>query len=82
MMKLKINNTYRELKERWKAELNLFWKRILNFSLVLGAAALGVVTADQIWNLQALGVEPMIFTVCGYILTACGAFGLAAKLTK
>ncbi len=71
-----------EVKERWKAELNVFWAGVLKFSLTLGGAALGIVTANQIWNLQALGVAPIVFTVCGYILTACGALGLAAKLTK
>jgi hypothetical protein len=71
-----------ELKERWKAELNAFWKKVLNVSLTVGGAALGIVTANQIWNLQSLGVAPIIFTVCGYILTFCGALGLAAKLTK
>lgn len=81
-MKLKMNNMYKELKARWSADLNIFWKKILNFSLILGGVALGIVTADQIWSLQALGVAPIIFTVCGYILTACGALGLAAKLTK
>ena len=71
-----------KLKERWKAELNVFWAQVLKISLTLGGAALGIVTANQIWNLQALGVAPIVFTVCGYILTACGALGLAAKLTK
>lgn len=47
-MKLKMNNMYKELKARWSADLNIFWKKILNFSLILGGIALGIVTADQI----------------------------------
>ena len=71
-----------QFKIRWKSELNKFWKKILKFSLILGGSAGGMLTIDGIWNVQILGVPAIIFTVCGYVLTACGALGLAAKLTK
>lgn len=71
-----------EIKERWSAEINEFWKKILNLAVTLGTASIGVISADALWNLQSYGVNPIIFTIAGYILTACGALGLAAKLTK
>lgn len=71
-----------EIKERWSAEINEFWKKILNITVTLGTASIGIISADALWNLQSYGVNPMIFTIAGYILTACGALGLAAKLTK
>ena len=71
-----------QIKIRWKSELNKFWKKILKFSLILGGSAGGMLTIDGIWNVQSFGVPSIIFTVCGYVLTACGAIGLAAKLTK
>jgi hypothetical protein len=73
---------YNEFADRWSAELNKFWKKVLNISLTLGGASLGAITANNAWNLVALGVNPMIFTICGYVLTFCGAAGLMAKLTK
>ena len=71
-----------ELKGRWSAKLNAFWQRVLTFAITIGGAAGGVLTIDGIWGLQQYGVPAIIFTICGYILTACGALGLAAKLTK
>lgn len=71
-----------EIKERWSAEINEFWQKILNLAVALGTASIGIISADALWNLQSYGVHPMIFTIAGYILTACGALGLAAKLTK
>jgi hypothetical protein len=72
----------KQIKDRWSSEINEFWQKILNFSLILGGSAGGVLTIDGIWNVQSFGVPSIIFTICGYILTACGAMGLAAKLTK
>ena len=71
-----------QIKIRWKSELNKFWKKVLKFSLILGGSAGGMLTIDGIWNVQSFGVPAIIFTVCGYVLTACGAMGLAAKLTR
>ena len=71
-----------QFKIRWKSELNKFWKQVLKFSLILGGSAGGMLTIDGIWNVQSFGVPTIIFTICGYVLTACGALGLAAKLTK
>jgi hypothetical protein len=71
-----------QLKVRWGSELNKFWKKVLKFSLILGGSAGGILTIDGIWNVQSFGVPAIIFTICGYVLTACGAMGLAAKLTK
>ena len=73
---------WKEIKLRWSSEINKFWTKILNLSLTLGIASGGMITVNGMFNLSNIGVSPIIFTVCGYILTACGAMGLAAKLTK
>ena len=72
----------KQVRIRWKSQMNKFWKKVLKFSLILGGSAGGILTIDGIWNVQSFGVPAIIFTVCGYVLTACGAMGLAAKLTK
>ena len=72
----------KQVRIRWKSQMNKFWKKVLKFSLILGGSAGGMLTIDGIWNVQSFGVPAIIFTICGYILTACGAMGLAAKLTK
>ena len=72
----------KQVRIRWKSQMNKFWKKVLKFSLILGGSAGGMLTIDGIWNVQSFGVPAIIFTVCGYVLTACGAMGLAAKLTK
>ena len=77
-----MSETIKEISSRWNAKLNKFWKKVLKFSFILGGSAGGMLTIDGIWNVQSFGVPAIIFTVCGYVLTACGAMGLAAKLTK
>lgn len=54
----------------------------MKFSITIGTSALAVIGADQMFSLQTYGVPAIIFTICGYIITACFAFGLAAKITK
>ena len=77
-----MSEAIKEIGSRWNAKLNKFWKKVLKFSLILGGSAGGMLTIDGIWNVQSFGVPAIIFTICGYVLTACGALGLAAKLTK
>lgn len=71
-----------ELLERWNSESPEFWKKILKYSITLGTSAVSVLIAEKTFGLQDYGVPPIIFTICGYIVTACTAFGLAAKITK
>lgn len=84
----KLLENYKIFKDRWNSEINEFWNRILQLSLKLGGFCIGILGMDygikQLFqiSLQDLGVPAIIFTVCGYVLTACGAMGLAAKLTK
>lgn len=73
---------YNELKLRWSSDINKFWTKILHTVVTLGIASGGIITVNGMFDLTNIGVSPIIFTVCGYILTACGAMGLAAKLTK
>ena len=70
-----------QLKIRWKLELNKFWKKVLKVSLIIGSSAAGILLANTTFGLEQY-VAPIIFTISGYILTACGTMGLAAKLTK
>lgn len=70
-----------QIKIRWKSELNKFWKKVLKVSLTIGGAAAGILLANTTFGLEQY-VAPIIFTISGYVLTACGAMGLAAKLTK
>jgi len=70
-----------QLKIRWKLELNKFWKKVLKVSLIIGSSAAGVLLANSTFGLEQY-VAPIIFQISGYVLTACGAMGLAAKLTK
>jgi len=76
-----MSKTYKELKTRWNAKLNKFWKGILRASITIGGSAAGILVVNSTFGLEQY-VHPIIFTVCGYILTACGAMGLAAKLTR
>ena len=71
----------KQVKIRWKSQMNKFWKKILNVSLTLGGSAAGVLLANTTFGLEQY-VAPIIFTISSYILVACGAMGLAAKLTK
>ena len=76
-----MSETIKEIKNRWNAKLNKFWKRILRVSLALGSAAAGILLANTTFGLDQY-VSPIIFQISGYVLTACGAMGLAAKLTR
>lgn len=70
-----------QIKIRWKSELNKFWKKVLKYSLIIGSSAAGILLMNSTFGLTEF-VHPIVFTISGYILTACGAMGLAAKLTK
>lgn len=76
-----MSKTFKEIKSRWNAEINAFWKKILKAALMLGSASAGILLANTTFGLEQY-VAPIIFTISGYVLTACGAMGLAAKLTK
>ena len=70
-----------QVKIRWKSQMNKFWKKILKISLIIGSSAAGILLANTTFGLEQY-VAPIIFQISGYVLTACGAMGLAAKLTK
>ncbi len=76
-----MSKTFKEIKSRWNAQMNAFWKKVLKVSLTIGSAAAGIMLANTTFGLEQY-VAPIIFTISGYVLTACGAMGLAAKLTK
>lgn len=71
-----------EVKERWSAETPEFWKKVMNFAITIGTSAVAVLGADKLFELQSYGVPQLIFTIAGYIIVACAALGLSAKITK
>jgi len=71
-----------EIKDRWKAESPEFWQIVLNFAITLGTSAVAVIGADKLFDLQTYGVPQIIFTISGYVIVACAALGLSAKITK
>jgi hypothetical protein len=77
------NNFWKEAKERWSKKSPPFFQKILKFAIELGTAAVAVLGADKLFDLQATyGVSPLLFTACGYIIVFCAALGLTAKITK
>lgn len=71
-----------EVKERWSSETPEFWKKVMNFAITIGTSAVAVLGADKLFELQSYGVPQLIFTIAGYIIVACAALGLSAKITK
>ena len=75
-------NFMQEIKERWKSDSPEFWRKVLKYATTLGTSAVAVLGSDKLFDLQSYGVPIGIFTICGYIIVACVAFGLSAKITK
>lgn len=72
----------KEIISRWKQESPIFWKKILKKCIAIGTIAVSILGVEKLFGLIEYGVPPIIFTVCGYIIVACAALGLAAKITK
>ena len=68
-----------KLIKRWQSESPDFWKGVQKYSIVIGSGAVAIISADKLFGLIAYGAS--IFTICGYIIVACAAFGLSAKIT-
>ena len=66
-----------KLIKRWQSESPDFWKGVQKYSIVIGSGAVAIISADKLFG--AYGAS--IFTICGYIIVACAAFGLSAKIT-
>ena len=73
---------WQDISDRWNSESPAFWKKIMKYSVTLGTSAVAVIGADKLFDLQSYGVPSIIFTICGYIIVACAATGLSAKITK
>ena len=68
-----------ELKQRWKAETPIFWKKVLKLAKwVIGCAA-SVWAANGLMN---LGLDPVFLNVLKYTIVAGIVTGLNAKITK
>lgn len=70
-----------ELSRRWKAESPPFWKNIMKFAIYAGSSATAILTADQLFGLEAGGVHPIVFVIARYAIVACATLGLSAKIT-
>ena len=73
---------WKDISDRWNSESPAFWKKIMKYSVTLGTSAVAVIGADKLFDLQSYGVPSIIFTICSYIIVACAATGLSAKITK
>ena len=69
----------KQLIERWKAKMPLFWKKVLILFSAIGGAALAVKMGNESFGLN---LPVLILTVCNYTIAVCCAVGLSAKLTK
>lgn len=54
----------------------------MKYSITLGTTAVSIIGADKMFDLQYYGIPQIIFTICGYIIVACAAIGISAKITK
>ena len=75
-------NLYVELVSRWKAEIPKFWSQVLKIAIAVGTSAVAVIGMDKLFDLQSYGVPQIVFTMAGYVVVACAAIGLSAKITK
>ena len=73
---------WKDISDRWNSESPAFWKKIMKYSVTLGTSAVAVIGADKLFDLQSYGIPSIIFTICSYIIVACAATGLSAKITK
>jgi len=75
------SSMWSELVKRWRTDSPKFWKKIMSIAVAVGTSAVAVVGSDKLFDLQAYGIHPIIFTIAGYIIVACAAIGLSAKIT-
>lgn len=54
---------------------------MMNIAIAVGSSAVAVIASDKLFDLQAYGIDPIIFNIAGYIVVACAALGLSAKIT-
>lgn len=80
--KLEFKELKATLKDRWKAESPKFWIDIKKLMIKIGTAAAAIILLDKTFDLASYGVQSTIFTVCSYIIVACGAIGVSAQITK
>lgn len=79
----KIKDLWQEIKERWKSNTPIFWKKIRKYAIVVGSSAVSVIGVDKLFDLQSTyNIPSIIFTVAGYIIVASAAVGLSAQITK
>lgn len=68
-----------ELKDRWKSESPVFFKKVTAIAISIGSSATAVWLANSTMNLQ---LPEVLMSVCKYAIAASAAMGLTSKLTK
>ena len=71
-----------ELIDRWTSSSPAIFKKITNISIIIGTIAMGILSINQVIDLVQIGVDPILFKICGYVLALCGGMGLTSKITK
>ena len=83
MTKKKKSRFFKQVVSRWKSDTPKFWKKIREYSIIVGTSAVAVLGVDKLFNLQAeYGMPQEIFTAAGYVVVFCAAMGLSAQITK
>lgn len=72
-------STINILKERWKSETPVFFKKVRNLMVTLSTMATSVLAVGSIPNIS---MPELVTKVASYILIASAAIGVTAQLTK
>jgi hypothetical protein len=68
-----------EIKERWKSETPIFFKKLRNMAMTLGSSATALWLTNESMSLH---LPDGVMNVCKYTIAACAAMGITSQLTK
>lgn len=71
--------SFKEVKERWKAEMPDFFVSVRNLALKLGGSAVAVWVTNEAMSLE---LPDSVMNACKYVIVACVAITGTAQLTK
>lgn len=69
----------KNLKQRWKDETPIFWKKARNLSIKLGTSSIALITLNNTMNLN---IPEIAITIAGYIIVACVTLGFSSQITS
>lgn len=67
------------IKERWKAELPDFFKKLRNLAIALGVSATSVWVTNTTMDLK---LPEKVMDICKYTIAIAAAAGMTSQLTK